>query len=144
MSSYPLQHMVTRRTMCRMATTYTMPRPAATLGGRIAQARRFADIDQAILAHLIDVDRKTLSSWENDHTAPTVPQFLRLAAATGFPAGWFIEGLDAEEPGPRRPGLLVKYAPRDSNPEPADYARDDDCVQLDLLAPTPEPLHLWN
>lgn len=50
-----LQHVLRRRTIERMASTFTMPPQAATLGRRIAQARRFSDIDQTDMAHMIGV-----------------------------------------------------------------------------------------
>lgn len=107
---------------------------------------------QSDLAHHLGVHPATitrrfagLGKWSYDEVEALADYFDVPPSAFRTPPGAvydFIAG-DAEKPGPRRPGLLVKYAPRDSNPEPADYVGEDG-VQLDLLCPTPEPLHLFN
>lgn len=91
-----------------------IPPAAPTVGGRIAQARSYSRLSQAALIAQVGVDRKTLSSWENDHTSPTVAQLLRIADATGFPASWFVDGVHGGG------GDGGRWAPRDSNPQPAD------------------------
>jgi transcriptional regulator with XRE-family HTH domain len=69
------------------------PQQAETLGGRINQARAFTRLTQDQLRRAVGCDRKTLSSWENDHTSPTVHQLLVIAEVTGFSVAWFVDGL---------------------------------------------------
>lgn len=99
-----------------MSLEHLTPGAASTVGGRIAQARAFSRLNQTELMKRVGCDRRTVSNWENDHTSPTVEQLLRIAGATGFPATWFIDGID-----PRPLRVVVECAPRDLNPEPADY-----------------------
>lgn len=70
------------------------PAPARSLGGRLAQARRFAGLKQSEAAAKVGASRKTIYNWEHDDTSPTVGQLVRWARATGFPVAWFIEGID--------------------------------------------------
>jgi transcriptional regulator with XRE-family HTH domain len=67
--------------------------------------------------------RRTLSSWENDATSPTVRDLMLLARALGKPVEWFVADLENDEgPEPTDGGPGAdEYAPWDSNPEPADY-----------------------
>jgi transcriptional regulator with XRE-family HTH domain len=76
---------------------FTQPPAADTLGGRIVQARSFALLKQRHIEDALGVSRRTLSSWEHDRTSPTVHQLIMLANLTGFPAGWFVEGLGVSE-----------------------------------------------
>lgn len=76
-----------------MAVTTTLPAPEETLGGRIRQARTYSRLKQGELADAVPVSRETISAWENNRTAPTVPELLRIAGATSFPARFFVDGL---------------------------------------------------
>ena len=100
-------------------TTYALPPQAGDLAGRISQARKYSGLKQAELILRVGVDRKTLSSWENRHTSPTVDQLVRVAQATGFSIGWFVDGLDDPDDGPddggpggSRTGRLSTLRPR--------------------------------
>lgn len=83
------------------------PRQAETLGGRITQARAFSRLTQDQLRRAVGCDRKTLSSWENDHTSPTVHQLLLIADLTGFPVTWFVEDIAPPSPHRNRRALAV-------------------------------------
>lgn len=83
--------------------------PASTLGQRLTQSRGFAQLSQDEIGEQVGATRRTIHAWERNQTSPTVEKLLRWARATGFPAVWFIEGLDDS------------WAPRGSNPRPMDY-----------------------
>jgi transcriptional regulator with XRE-family HTH domain len=84
----------------------------------IATMAVFADGNPTIKAP----SRRTLSSWENDLTSPTVRDLQLLARALAKPASWFVADLEDDSgPEPTDDGSgATKYAPWDSNPEPAD------------------------
>jgi transcriptional regulator with XRE-family HTH domain len=73
--------------------------PAPTLGGRLAQARRFAGLSQDEIADAVGASRKTVYSWERGRTWPPVDKMVKWAKATGFPAAWFLDGGDNDDPG---------------------------------------------
>ncbi|MFP4514031.1 MAG: helix-turn-helix domain-containing protein, partial [Acidimicrobiales bacterium] len=68
------------------------------------------------MAEYLDVHRSTCSRWMNDHGAPPKPIYVRAwAERTGVDHDWLVTGIVPDD---RRPD--DEYAPRDSNPEPAD------------------------
>lgn len=89
--------------------TSTLPPALGTLGERIAQARtwRADKISQVEMALALGIDRKTLSSWENNHTQPTIDQLLDIQELTGFPATWFVDGLKSDHHNPHGGGDLA-------------------------------------
>lgn len=74
----------------------TLPPAASTVGGRIKQARNYARLDQSELGALIRASRTTVSNWERNTHSPTALDLLRIARATGFRSGWFLDGLEDE------------------------------------------------
>lgn len=117
------------------------PPPPDSVGGRIRQARIARGMKQGDLASLIGTSRETLGKWERGRTSPTASELIELGRHTRTDPGYFLSGLaDAQEAGPDGSGP-TQYAPRDSNPEPADSRHD--IVQLDLFRSVPEPLHLF-
>jgi transcriptional regulator with XRE-family HTH domain len=75
--------------------TSTISAPAATdIAGRIVQARAYSRLTQSDVCEALGITRRTLSSWEHARTSPTVEQLLVFAQVTGFPATWFVEGLE--------------------------------------------------
>lgn len=98
------------------------PPPADTVGGRIAQARSYTRLSQNRMREALGVDRKTLSSWENNRTSPSVQQLLIVARVTGFPATWFVDGLDER---PRQ----------DSNLRPSEHKRHRITTRLTPIEP---------
>jgi transcriptional regulator with XRE-family HTH domain len=80
--------------VCMTTTGTQLPPPADSVGERIKQVRGYARMTGAALGAAVGVSRETVSSWENDRTSPTATELLRIARTTGFPAGWFLDGLD--------------------------------------------------
>lgn len=72
-----------------------LPGAADTIGGRIRQARRFAEFSQSELARAIDAHRDSVINWEKDRISPSVESLLLIARKTHFPIAWFVDGLDA-------------------------------------------------
>lgn len=70
-------------------------RAAPTFAGRLVQSRRWLGLNQEDIAARIGVTRRTVSSWENGDTDPSVPQLLEWARVTGFSAAWFVDGLES-------------------------------------------------
>ncbi|MGW4223060.1 helix-turn-helix domain-containing protein [Streptomyces bauhiniae] len=52
---------------------------------QIRAARRAARLSQIQLGERIGRDDKTISRWENAHTAPDLTDLLRIADALGVP-----------------------------------------------------------
>lgn len=89
--------------MTMLQAAPVLPEPAPELHKRMAQARRYRLLSQdGLLARMIEVDatkapsRRTVSSWENGKTSPTVEDLVLVARATGFPVAWFV--IDLERP----------------------------------------------
>jgi transcriptional regulator with XRE-family HTH domain len=67
-------------------------KPAPTLGGRIAQARRFSGMTQQDFADTLGVAKNTLQNWEHDVNEASISGVRNIAELTGFPLLWLIEG----------------------------------------------------
>ena len=67
-------------------------KPAPTLGGRIAQARRFSGMTQQDFADTLGVSKNTLQNWEHDVNEASITGVRNIAQLTGFPLLWLIEG----------------------------------------------------
>lgn len=65
---------------------------ASTLGGRIAQARRFAGMTQTELAAAIGKHMRAVQNWEKGVNEPTVSSVVLVSQVTGFPILWLIQG----------------------------------------------------
>jgi transcriptional regulator with XRE-family HTH domain len=65
---------------------------AVTLGGRIAQARRFAGLTQTELATAVGKHMRAVQNWEKGVNEPTVSSVVLVSKATGFPIMWLIQG----------------------------------------------------
>lgn len=55
------------------------------VGDRIRYLRRQQHISQERLAELCGVDRRTIGSWENGATPPTLDDLFAMARALGIP-----------------------------------------------------------
>ena len=95
-----------------MSTTHTdtLPPAANTLGKRIRQARQYALMDQEELAEKISASRNSVGNWERGRFSPTVEDVVRIAAATGFRPGWFLDGLEPPPPVTQRYRAFLKAA----------------------------------
>lgn len=113
--------------LCGMAVTMTGSVPEWTLGDRLTKARKIAGLDQSQMAERHGVTHSTVSAWENDVSQPRhlIEAITRYAEISGLSFVWLLtgEGLEGDggDKGPRGPRRR-RYAPWDSNPEPADYA----------------------
>ena len=73
---------------------------AASVGGRIRQARKFADLSQQALADAVGASRDSVSNWERGEHSPSVDMLLLIAQAIDVPATWFLEGVAPSPTGP--------------------------------------------
>lgn len=89
--------------------------PVWTLGDKLRKARVDAGLEQAELASEIGVSRNTVRNYEAEKTAPRRPVLLAWAMRTGVSLEWLTQD---ERPGPDGD---AGWAPRGSNPQPADY-----------------------
>lgn len=102
-----------------MSITEAPSIPEVTLGWRMRLALAHADMSIEDMGDHLGVHRATISRWLNEHGTPPRDGFLRLwALRTGVPFEWLAHGV-IPDPTPG-PGTTLEYAPRDSNPEPAD------------------------
>jgi transcriptional regulator with XRE-family HTH domain len=67
-------------------------KPSPSLGGRIAQARRFSGMTQQEFADQLGVAKKTVHNWEHDVNEASISGVRNIAELTGFPLLWLIEG----------------------------------------------------
>jgi len=74
---------------------------SATFGDRVAAAREFADMTQAVLAKRLGVRLATLRAWEEDLSEPRANRLSMLAGLLNVSMMWLIngegEGLDAPQ-----------------------------------------------
>lgn len=109
--------------------------PSWTLGDRLRKARTFAGLEQAELAAELGIARNSVANYELGHTRPRRPVLLAWAMRTGVSLGWLTE---EERP---RPDGDAGWAPRGSNPQPADYKlasrRDPVTHRSDIAIPRP-------
>jgi transcriptional regulator with XRE-family HTH domain len=73
-----------------------IPTQETTIGGRIAQARRFNDLNQHELADSVGVSFRTIQNWERGNGMPSAEGIVKVANATGFPVLWFLEPFTVE------------------------------------------------
>lgn len=59
---------------------------------RIARARRYAGLDQAELARIAGVSRKSVSNWEIGKTEPRRAALIAISFATGVSLEWLETG----------------------------------------------------
>jgi HTH-type transcriptional regulator, cell division transcriptional repressor len=79
-----------------------------TLGARIRAARQDLGLSQAEFARRLRVGPNEPYRWETDRHAPRVRQLQKIAAVTGRPAGWFIDGDSLDV----RPGRALEEVPK--------------------------------
>lgn len=89
--------------------------PEWTMGDRMRKAREVAGLDQRAFAERLGVSRQTVTNAEKGHVGVRKITIKAWAMATGVPAAWLETG--AVPDGPDDGG----WAPRGSNPQPADY-----------------------
>ena len=68
-----------------------------TLGDRLRKAREYAGISSTEMADLLDVDRTSISKWENGRTGKRGVSKLvlyRWSQVTGVPVEWLETGED--------------------------------------------------
>jgi len=61
-----------------------VPKHPTTIGGHLRRRRLQLKIYQPEAARLLQVSTVTLSRWECDKVAPTLPHYERIAAYLGF------------------------------------------------------------
>ncbi|WP_461168419.1 helix-turn-helix domain-containing protein [Tsukamurella serpentis] len=91
--------------------------PPEPVGARLARARNYAGHEQGVFAELLGTSRRTVSRMESGAKAPTRPEMVAWAFATGVDLHWLETG---EAPSPGGGDGASECAIRDSNPEPAD------------------------
>lgn len=99
--------------------------PVWTPGDVLRKARETAQLSQAQLAEALGVDVTTVRRAEWSDRVPKRERLVAWAEATRIDVRWFQWNFDVYcaagmPPQDQNPGLW--YTPRDSNPEPADYA----------------------
>jgi transcriptional regulator with XRE-family HTH domain len=97
--------------------------PEWDLADRMRKALRTADVGVQEMAEYLGVGRNTVSTWINGRIIPSRQSVRLWALRTGVPFEWLETG-QAPDGGPTPDS---RYTPRDSNPEPADYAH---CLEL--------------
>lgn len=129
-----------------MALAHAHVEPLLTRGERLRLARERSGLSVNEFADRVQRHRNNVARWEARYGSPSLETIAMYAEVCGNTTEeWLAFELGewpthATEPGSKRPGPS-KYAPRDLNPEPADYRHDE--TQLNLLRSTPEPLHLF-
>ena len=88
--------------------------PEWTIGDRLRKARVHAGLEQASLADEIGVSRNTVRNYEGEKVTPRRPVLISWAMRTGVSLDWLIGTA------PERPDGDAAWAPRGSNPQPAD------------------------
>lgn len=95
-----------------------------TLSQRLKFARVGAGLDQAELGARVGAARASISNYERGLADPPASVFVRWAGATGVTLDWLAEGVAANDETPAE-SISTRVsdlcAPRDLNPEPADY-----------------------
>lgn len=122
-----------------------VPNIEITLGMRLAAARHEAHLTQERTAELLGCSRRTVMRWESDERTPPIAVVISYSVITDVNLGWLQTGVvnqasseyssmlqEGTEKAPTVDGEGRSYAPRDSNPEPADYGSAGD-GGLDLL-----------
>lgn len=94
--------------------------PAWSFADRIRKVRRDERLTLAEMASAIGVGEKAYGAWESGRNTPAniVDIAVSLERATGVPRTWFLGWNDENAPTPQGEG--VEWAPRGSNPRPAD------------------------
>lgn len=96
----------------------TDPRFVMEFQDRLALALRRSGQSVQEIADGIQVHRNTVSAWINGRNRPRARDLKAFAMATGYPASWLETG---ETPPPSGDGGGADgWAPRGSNPRPAD------------------------
>ena len=67
---------------------------AATMGARIAQARREQGSSPRQVAARLGVKPATLENWEQDRSEPRANKLLTLAGVLDVPVSWLLQGDD--------------------------------------------------
>lgn len=99
-----------------MSTAPNVAVPQLTLGWRLRLSMGQAGKNTSDMAHILEMDRSTISQWLNDRAVPKKTWYLRIwADETGVPLEWLIYGVDPTPPKPPR-GRGLRG--RDSNSQP--------------------------
>ncbi len=69
----------------------------ATLGKRIAAARKGKNLTQDALASLLEVSPQAVSKWENDQTCPDITLLPKLAKILGLSVDTLLSGEEPEQ-----------------------------------------------
>jgi transcriptional regulator with XRE-family HTH domain len=103
-------------------TQVTERAPEFDLADRMRKSLRHAGIGVQDMADYLEVSRNAVGTWINGRNKPS-PQTVRLwALRCGVPYGWLRDGgTGVTRPGPDGD---AGWAPRGSNPQPADYKVD--------------------
>ncbi|HXI18753.1 MAG TPA: helix-turn-helix transcriptional regulator [Chloroflexota bacterium] len=89
--------------------------PTFTQADRLRKAREVAHLDQVDLADEIGISRQTVSNYETGSSHPRKIVLKAWALASGVPLEWLMDGTRPPTPD------SGQWAPRESNPQPADY-----------------------
>ena len=72
--------------------------PTIELKHRLRLAREAAGLRGEDIAQVLEVERTTISNYENGHTRPRKPTLMAWSVATDVPV-WWLEGHDREPVG---------------------------------------------
>ncbi|WP_413816755.1 helix-turn-helix domain-containing protein [Microbacterium sp. BG28] len=95
--------------------------PQWTFGERLRKVRRELGLTQGDMAAQLGVGSPAYAAWESGRNQPAdLPAVaVKLEHMSGVPRTWFLGWAD-ESPRPDGPGGGMEWAPRGSNPRPAD------------------------
>lgn len=75
-----------------------------SIGERITDLRKKADLSQGQLSKLLNVSRQAVSKWENDQSSPDTVKLISLAEILGTNLEYLATG---KEPEPEKPPIVV-------------------------------------
>lgn len=92
--------------------------PAWTLPDRLRKARESAGLNQAALAEVTGMSRRSISAYETGDGAPRRPQLIAWAMATGVPLTWLETGAESPRQDGPDGGSPIGRPQQDSNLQP--------------------------
>ncbi len=78
-----------------------------TMGAKLAQARKQANLTQEQLAERLGVTRQAVSRWESDTAYPETDKIVRMAQILNVSCDWLLRD-DVDESGKPAPNLLTR------------------------------------
>lgn len=107
-----------------------------SMGERILELRKAADLKQDDLARLVGVSHVTISMWEADKTAPRGKNLTKLCQVFKCSPQWLLEGKEQAVTARDKVIARVSELIRDSDPEDLEYL--DDLLELFLRKRHPQ------